>query len=260
MKHGLRAPLFDDRSRYLDRFGLLLAVTVAAVVVKSLVEIRAPSGEVESNAGSLVLAAFVASAFLLALRASGLGRPWQRLADVIMLISLASVLVLVIVDAASDVDVTRFRRDIPPILRAAFGALTPIAVIWRVGSHRRVTTGTLIGAISAYLLIALAFSDIFVAIDVVQSAPFFDEPASSTRFMYFSLVTITTLGYGDLAPATDLAGLAANTEAVIGQVFLVTFIGLLVGLRIAARLAEQSSAPDDPSVPDRDPPAHDVPG
>ena len=248
MTHDLRAPLFDDRSRYLDRFGLLLTVTVAAVVVKSLIEIRAASGELENDAGALVLAVFVASAFLLALRASGLRRPWQRLADVIVLISLASVVVLVVADAASDVDVTRYRRDIPPILRAAFGTLTPIAVIWRVGSHRRVTSGTLIGAISAFLLIALAFSDIFVAIDVVQSAPFFGEPESSTRFMYFSLVTITTLGYGDLAPATDLGGLAANTEAVIGQVFLVTFIGLLVGLRIAARLAEDSSTPDGSSA------------
>jgi hypothetical protein len=247
MTLGLRTPMFDDRSRYLDRFGLLLAVTIAAVVMKSLIEIRTPSGELESNVGVLVLTAFVAVAFLLAMRASGLRRPWQRLADVAVLIGFASVLLLVIVDAASDVDVLRYRREIPPILRAAIGLLTPIAVIWRVGSHRRVTSGTLVGAISAYLLIALAFSDVFVAIDVVQSAPFFGEPESSTRFMYFSIVTISTLGYGDLAPATDLGGLAANAEAVIGQIFLVTFIGLLVGLRIAARLADDPFAPDDPS-------------
>jgi voltage-gated potassium channel Kch len=247
MTNGSRAPLFDDRSRYLDRFGLLLAVTIAAIVMKSLVEVRTPSGQLESNAGVLVLAALVGAAFLLALRAAGLRRPWQRLADIGVLIGFVSVLLLVIVDAASDVDVLRYRRDVPPILRAAFGALTPIAVIWRVASHRRVTSGTLIGGISAYLLIALVFSDIFVAVDIAQSTPFFGEPESSTRFMYFSIVTLTTLGYGDLSPATDLGGLAANTEAIVGQLFLVTFIGLLVGLRIAGRLADEPSAPEEPS-------------
>jgi len=48
--------------------------------------------------------------------------------------------------------------------------------------------------------------------------------------MYFSLVTVTTLGYGDLAAATNLGRLLSTTGAVIGQVYLVTFVAMLVAL------------------------------
>jgi voltage-gated potassium channel Kch len=49
--------------------------------------------------------------------------------------------------------------------------------------------------------------------------------------MYFSLSTITTVGYGDLTAITPFARLIATAEAVSGQVYLVTFVAMLVGLR-----------------------------
>jgi hypothetical protein len=49
--------------------------------------------------------------------------------------------------------------------------------------------------------------------------------------MYFSLSTITTVGYGDLTAITPFARLVATAEAVSGQVYLVTFVAMLVGLR-----------------------------
>ena len=55
-----------------------------------------------------------------------------------------------------------------------------------------------------------------------------DQP--TTSFMYFSLVTITTLGYGDLSPAHEVGKFLATAEAVIGQVFLVTVVARLVSL------------------------------
>jgi hypothetical protein len=48
--------------------------------------------------------------------------------------------------------------------------------------------------------------------------------------MYFSLTTITTVGYGDLTAAAQPGRLLANTEAVVGQLYLVTFVGLLIGI------------------------------
>ena len=48
--------------------------------------------------------------------------------------------------------------------------------------------------------------------------------------MYFSLVTITTLGYGDLSAAEPFGRLLTTVEAVVGQVYLVTFVGMIVGL------------------------------
>jgi len=118
----------------------------------------------------------------------------------------------------------------PGLLWLLLVGAAPIVVIHRILQHESVTTQTLLGAVCAYLLIALAFSFLFISIDNVGGSEFFGETVSSTAFPYFSLVTITTLGYGDLNPATDVARLASVAEAVIGQVFLVIGVARLVAL------------------------------
>jgi hypothetical protein len=235
MLKKLRTPLFDSQTQYVDRFGLLLVATVVALVVQSLFNIRTTSGTAETDLGTLLLSGFVVLTFMLAIRAAGVALFWQRIADVVAILSLVTALVIVVINATTDADVSAFSRAGPSVVRAVLVSIAPIAVIRRVASHQSVSAGTIVGAVSAYLLIALAFSYIFVAIDILQSTPFFGQPESSTRFTYFSLVTVTTLGYGDLAPSSDLAGLAATAEAVTGQLFLVTFVALLIGQRIAAR-------------------------
>ena len=231
----LNPSLFDDESRYVDRFGLLIIVTIGAIVVQSLFNVRGPGGTAETEVGALLITVFVGSTFLLGLRASGVTKKWQRVADAIVIVGFAVALSTVIVEAASDVDMSEFNRSGPLLVRAVLAVVTPIALVARLTRHRRVTSETLIGAVSAYLLIALAFHYLFLTVDGLQSTPFFGEPEPTTRFMYFSLVTMTTLGYGDLAPSTNLGGLTANAEAVIGQVFLVTFVAMLVGLLIGDR-------------------------
>lgn len=62
----------------------------------------------------------------------------------------------------------------------------------------------MLGAVSAYLLIAVCLSFAFMTVNAYQAGFFFGEEVSSTAFMYCSLVTVTTLGYGDLTAATDL--------------------------------------------------------
>ena len=86
------------------------------------------------------------------------------------------------------------------------------------------------GAMSVYLLIAIAFYYVFVEVQRYGSVPFFGVEESTSSFMYFSAVTITTLGYGDLAPVSDIGRYFATTEAIIGQVFLVTIVARLVSL------------------------------
>jgi hypothetical protein len=81
-----------------------------------------------------------------------------------------------------------------------------------------------------YLLIAIAFNYVFLEVQRFGSVPFFGVEESTSSFMYFSVVTITTLGYGDLAPASDIGRYFATSEAIIGQVFLVTIVARLVSL------------------------------
>ena len=115
-------------------------------------------------------------------------------------------------------------------------------MIRRLLHHRTVTTGTLLGAISAFLLIPIAFCYAFLSIGPLQGTPFFGHAEPSTSFMYFSLSTVTTVGYGDLAAVTPFARLVANAEAVSGQVYLVTFVAMLVGLRAQAWASGRSAA------------------
>ena len=55
------------------------------------------------------------------------------------------------------------------------------------------------------------------------------------RFVYFSLVTLTTLGYADIAPATPLAGILATLEAVVGVFYIAILVAALVGDFMATR-------------------------
>jgi len=57
----------------------------------------------------------------------------------------------------------------------------------------------------------------------------------SMRFEYFSFITITTLGYGDITPVTDKATALALIEAVVGQIYLVVLIAWLVGMHVSQR-------------------------
>jgi voltage-gated potassium channel Kch len=57
-----------------------------------------------------------------------------------------------------------------------------------------------------------------------------EGPISLNRAVYFSFVTIATLGYGDIVPASDVAGGIAVVEAVIGQFYLVVLVARLVSL------------------------------
>jgi hypothetical protein len=230
---------FDDRSRYLDRFGVLLLLTVLAVVVQSLVHMREAAGETESDIGTIVLTVLVGATFVVALGASGVNRRARRWADAFVMFSIVAVTIIVVVDAVTDIDVDAYRRDGPPLIRTALAIVTPVAVVRRLAAHRRISASTLIGAVSAYLLIALAFNYVFLTVDLIQSEPFFGEPEQSTSFMYFSLVTMTTLGYGDLVPVSDFARLTATFEAVISQVFLVTVVAMIVGQLIVSRRNER---------------------
>ena len=70
--------------------------------------------------------------------------------------------------------------------------------------------------------------------------------------MYFSLATITTTGYGDFTAASELGRLLAMAEAVTGQVYLVTFVAMLVGLFAANRIAGRPAVIDEPQPPSAD--------
>jgi hypothetical protein len=114
--------------------------------------------------------------------------------------------------------------------------VTPATILRRIlGHHRIVSTETLAAALCTYLLIGLAFANLYAAVDAWDVAAFTDVDAGDrlSDLVYFSFVTLTTVGFGDIVPKSDLARSMAVTEALMGQIVLVTFVGRIVGLMAA---------------------------
>jgi len=89
------------------------------------------------------------------------------------------------------------------------------------------------GAIFGYFLIALAFAMLYVQLEKIHPGSFeltaSDGPVSS--LVYFSLVTITTLGYGDITPISKLARVVAGIEAASGVMYVAVFIARILNRR-----------------------------
>jgi hypothetical protein len=129
---------------------------------------------------------------------------------------------------------------------AAAGALSGLAVLGTIVVVARgvvdqgeVNSQSVIGAISIFLLIGLLFTFLYSVVAVLDASPFFSQGTDGTNAirMYFSFVTLTTVGYGDYSPATAAGHTLANVEALLGQLYLVTVVALLVG-----RMARRGSA------------------
>jgi len=109
--------------------------------------------------------------------------------------------------------------------------VTPLLVMVRLMMRPKITVDTLAGALTAYLQIGIFFGALFLFVALAGSpTPFFSQTSTPvySDFEYFSFITMTTVGYGDLTPATRLGQTLVTFEAVAGQVFLVTVVALTV--------------------------------
>jgi hypothetical protein len=117
---------------------------------------------------------------------------------------------------------------------ALFAGLLTLAVAVVIArgvvSQPEVNTESIRGAICIYLLLGLLFAFLFGAVASLGSTPFFVQGTDGTRALrvYFSYVTLATLGYGDYTPAGTIGHLLAVVEALAGQLYLVTVVAVLV--------------------------------
>jgi hypothetical protein len=115
-------------------------------------------------------------------------------------------------------------------LIALLTAASPVAVARRLLRHPRVQGSTVLGALCIYLLLGLFYAYLFWAVGVISS-PFLAGTGAATMvdYLYFSYASLTTVGYGDVTAAKDIGRILAVSEALIGQLYLVTVVALLVG-------------------------------
>jgi hypothetical protein len=211
-----------------QRYGLLLVALGATFFFAGVAE----QGDLQRAIATVL----VGATLTLALYAAEIPSRRLRVAAVLVLAVVAGVVVASQLVGGSAGDA------ITAIVTALFVALAPPAVVVGVWRNLRltgtVTLTTVAGVLCLYLLVGLFFAYVYVAIQNSGGAPFFSNgaPATTARSVYFSFVTMTTTGYGDYTARTNFGHTISVTEALLGQIYLVTVVAAIV-----ARLVPRGS-------------------
>ena len=127
--------------------------------------------------------------------------------------------------------------------------LFSVSILANVLRAGKITADKIYGAICVYLLVGYAWAFGYAIIDELQpgsfSGPVTTDPVDYitrvTQMRYFSFITLTTVGYGDIVPQSPVARTFATLEAVVGQIYLAVLVARLVGLHIVHANSTQSS-------------------
>lgn len=121
------------------------------------------------------------------------------------------------------------------------------AVVQELFQRKSVTTNTIFAAIVAYLLMGVAFAYAFELLELFQPGSFSglgdtgDARDLGNSLMYFSFVSLTTMGYGDILAVSGLARPLAVLEGVFGTLFLTITIARLVGQHLSSNPGGQGT-------------------
>ena len=201
-----------------DSYGLVLLLVVVTYIVSVSVT--------ETRAASIVLTVQLATVWL-TLRTSRASRGVRVIADI--------VLCLAALVAAVSFFVHNPGWELGWIFTVCclLYLIAPLYIVRHLILRTQIDTETLLGAIAAYLLIGMFFALAYLAAGQFGSMPFFGPagPGSLSQDLFFSFVTMTTVGYGNLVPAANPGQTFAVLEAVTGQLFLVVAVGKIISLQ-----------------------------
>ena len=124
------------------------------------------------------------------------------------------------------------------ILYAVFYFLAITILIRKVSSDTIVTGDTIKGGISIYFLLGFLWAVFYMILLTFNPNALTNMQKETASFdsFYFSYATLTTLGYGDIAPVTRYAKILVIMEAVTGPVYLAIFVAQIIGLNIAQKM------------------------
>jgi len=119
------------------------------------------------------------------------------------------------------------------LLAGVFFAFVAVIILESLIKETEVTTDVIMAAVCVYLLLALFWSFAFSVLEYFQPGSFQISERTGKAFQdfsYFSFVTLTTLGYGDIVPLTAPAKTLASVEAVMGQIYIAVLVARLVAI------------------------------
>ncbi len=164
----------------------------------------------------------------------------QRLVGIACVVVGLAVVATAVFGRVLDVDSTAERTI--SLFSAVAYMIAPLVIIRHLIRRQIVDLRTVLGAVAIYLLLGMMFAFTFRAIDLNGGGAFFGETGEGTNanFLFFSFITLTTTGYGNLVPAGNPGQSLAVLEAIIGQLFLVTALAKIVS---AWRMPGPASSP-----------------
>ena len=207
-KLALRQPEF--------RFGLLLALLILTFFFIG----AAPDN---NTWVPLITVTLMSTTLLTALLVSGAQRVLYAISLVVIAFGLLAGIVNLFTPDHTMLTVTA-------ALSAVLVLVGPFTIVRGMIQRRVVDLRTVIGALCLYVMFGLFFSTLFAMIQTATHQPFFSQlqHAHGSDFLYFSFITLTTVGYGDLTAARGFGRTLSAFEAIIGQFYLVTVVALLV--------------------------------
>jgi hypothetical protein len=205
-----------ERTKVEGRFGVVLFLLVMAVFFSIAAS--------EGSWALLLTTVVLATTFGIAMLASGVQpkvvRAWLGVA-------VLGVGVSVFVALTQD---TRTAGGYLSITSLVLTAATIGAIARRVWQRVEISVLTVLAAVCVYVLVGLSFAFVFELVGAFASQPFFATQETGTRsdYVYFSFITMATVGYGDLTAQGGLGRALAVTEGLLGQIYLVTAVAALV--------------------------------
>jgi uncharacterized membrane protein len=139
--------------------------------------------------------------------------------------------------------VSRFREP-ATLVAILFLILMLVVRVFRMGP---VSGSRLQGAVALYLLLGLLWAHAYVIFNRDHPDSFAtvgSTPPTVAGWTYFSFITLTTVGYGDITPKAPAVRMMAVGEALTGQLYLAVMLARLVALQVSSGVAEKSNAAD----------------
>ena len=134
---------------------------------------------------------------------------------------------------------------------ALFVSYVLVLILSFIARQRKVSRDVIMAAVCGYFLLGLMWSFVYFFVESLLPGSFQfaqEGPGDTNLFIYFSFVTMTTVGYGDMLPLSNAARSLAILEAVMGQLYLAVTIARLVGMQSSQAQSERhedSDAKDD---------------
>jgi hypothetical protein len=117
------------------------------------------------------------------------------------------------------------------VFMAAFFGLTAAGLFSYLRNSRTVARAEIYVAVNIYLLLGLLWAAVYLAIDAFSPGSIRmvgDSAGGQTELLYFSLITLSTVGYGDIVPLSGVARILAAMEGVTGVLYIATTVAILV--------------------------------